>query len=30
MVRGRVHSKAPEEDFWLYAIQREADDAPDR
>jgi ribosomal-protein-alanine N-acetyltransferase len=30
LVRGRVHSKAPEEDFWLYAIQREADDAPDR
>jgi ribosomal-protein-alanine N-acetyltransferase len=29
-VRGRVHSKAPEEDFWLYAIERERDDAPDR
>jgi ribosomal-protein-alanine N-acetyltransferase len=25
MVRGRVHSKAPEEDFWLYAIQRGGD-----
>ena len=30
MVRGRVHSKAPEEDFWLYAIEREGGDAPDR
>ncbi len=24
-VRGRVHSKAPEEDFWLYAIERGGD-----
>ena len=24
VVRDRVHSKAPEEDFWLYAIDREA------
>jgi len=30
VVRGRVHSKAPEEDFWLYAITREGVDAPDR
>lgn len=30
VVRGRVHSKAPEEDFWLYAIEREGDDATDR
>ncbi len=30
MVRGRVHSKAPEEDFWLYAIEREGVDASDR
>ncbi|MBI3607871.1 MAG: GNAT family N-acetyltransferase [Nitrospirae bacterium] len=22
MVRGRVHSKVPDEDFWLYAIER--------
>ncbi len=22
MVQGRVHSKAPDEDFWLYAIER--------
>jgi ribosomal-protein-alanine N-acetyltransferase len=29
-VRGRVHSKAPEEDFWLYAIERGGDDAADR
>jgi ribosomal-protein-alanine N-acetyltransferase len=25
MVRGRVHSKAPEEDFWFYAIERGGD-----
>jgi ribosomal-protein-alanine N-acetyltransferase len=30
MVRGRVHSKAPEEDFWLYAIERGGADATDR
>jgi ribosomal-protein-alanine N-acetyltransferase len=30
MVRGRVHSKAPEEDFWLYAIERGVGDAADR
>ncbi|MEW6682950.1 MAG: GNAT family protein [Nitrospirota bacterium] len=29
-VRGRVHSKAPEEDFWLYAVERGGTDAPDR
>ena len=29
MVRGRVHSKAPEEDFWVFAIERERLDAPD-
>ncbi len=29
-VRGRVHSKAPEEDFWLYAIERGGADAADR
>jgi len=29
-VRGRVHSKAPEEDFWLYAVERGASDAADR
>lgn len=26
-VRGRVHSKAPEEDFWLYAVERGVDAA---
>ena len=30
VVRGRVHSKAPEEDFWLYAIERGGVDATDR
>ncbi len=30
MVRGRVHSKAPEEDFWLYAIEQGGADAADR
>lgn len=30
MVRGRVHSKAPEEDFWLYAIERGVGDEADR
>lgn len=30
MVRGRVHSKAPEEDFWLYAIERGVTNAADR
>ena len=30
MVRDRVHSKAPEEDFWLYAIERGGADATDR
>jgi ribosomal-protein-alanine N-acetyltransferase len=30
MVRGRVHSKAPEEDFWLYAVEREGASATDR
>ncbi|MFZ5877336.1 MAG: GNAT family N-acetyltransferase [Nitrospirota bacterium] len=30
MVRGRVHSKAPEEDFWLYAIERGGGDEADR
>jgi ribosomal-protein-alanine N-acetyltransferase len=30
VVRDRVHSKAPEEDFWLYAIERAGDDAADR
>jgi ribosomal-protein-alanine N-acetyltransferase len=29
-VRGRVHSKAPEEDFRLYAIERGGRDATDR
>ena len=29
-VRGRVHSKALEEDFWLYAIERGGPDAADR
>jgi hypothetical protein len=24
-VRGRVHSKAEEEDFWLYAIEQGGD-----
>jgi ribosomal-protein-alanine N-acetyltransferase len=30
MVRGRVHSKAPEEDFWLYAVERGGSHATDR
>ncbi|MEO5656625.1 MAG: GNAT family N-acetyltransferase [Nitrospiria bacterium] len=30
VIRGRVHSKAPEEEFWLYAIEREGAHAPDR
>ncbi len=30
VVRGRVHSKAPEEDFWLYAIERGGVRASDR
>lgn len=30
VVRDRVHSKAPEEDFWLYAIERRVADAADR
>jgi RimJ/RimL family protein N-acetyltransferase len=30
VVRGRAHSKAPEEDFWLYAVQRGGADAADR
>lgn len=30
LVRGRVHSKAPEEDFWLYAVERGGIDAADR
>ena len=27
-VRGRVHSKAPEEDFWLYAIELGGESTP--
>ena len=30
IVKGRVHSKAPQEDFWLYAIERAGDHAADR
>lgn len=29
-IRGRVHAKAPDEDFWLYAIERGEPDAADR
>lgn len=30
LVRGRVHSKAPEEDFWLFAVERGGSGAADR
>jgi ribosomal-protein-alanine N-acetyltransferase len=30
IVRGRVHSKAPEEDFWLFAVERGGGGASDR
>ncbi len=30
IVRGRSHSKAPEEDFWLFAVERGGASATDR
>lgn len=30
IIRGRVHSKAPEEDFWLFAVERGGSRAADR